>query len=175
MKICNSCKEWKPKTIDYFYKSKTGSSGLTSFCKDCINTRNKKYNAEHPEALAKSKEKYKNNNKEKIKEDARIYRKNNKDKVYYTFIKQKYGLTESSYKSISDSQNNCCKICGERFKDSRPHIDHCHKTGEVRGILCKDCNLGLGRFKDNPDLLLLACDYLLDFMELKREEKTYDS
>jgi hypothetical protein len=42
----------------------------------------------------------------------------------------------------------------------RLNVDHCHVTGKVRGILCNSCNNGLGRFRDNPDLLLKAADYL---------------
>lgn len=52
-----------------------------------------------------------------------------------------------------------CVICGER--GSKMAVDHCHKTGKVRGLLCMECNLGLGKFKDDPQLLEFARIYLL--------------
>ena len=55
-------------------------------------------------------------------------------------------------------QNACCAICKE-FMQS-PHIDHCHKTGKVRGLLCQTCNSGLGMFHDQPDQLRAAAEYL---------------
>lgn len=54
------------------------------------------------------------------------------------------------------SDNPDCALCGEPGQ----HIDHCHTTGRVRGHLCNNCNKGLGHFKDNPDTLLKAIEYL---------------
>jgi hypothetical protein len=51
----------------------------------------------------------------------------------------------------------CCEICGSA---ARKHIDHCHDTGRIRGILCSNCNIGVGSFDDNPDLLERAAAYL---------------
>lgn len=56
-----------------------------------------------------------------------------------------------------------CDICGLKPNNGRwrsLHIDHCHQTGIIRGFLCDNCNLGLGKFKDRPDLLLAAANYL---------------
>lgn len=63
-------------------------------------------------------------------------------------------------------QNNKCVICGQEIFlfGSSPkltaHVDHDHKTGKVRGLLCPECNIGLGKFRDNPDYLLKAASYL---------------
>lgn len=57
-----------------------------------------------------------------------------------------------------------CWICGTHDwpgMHGRPHVDHCHKTGKVRGILCAECNSGLGKFKDRPEFLIKAVEYLL--------------
>ncbi len=60
-----------------------------------------------------------------------------------------------------------CEICGNIFIDSKyKHIDHDHKTGDVRGVLCKSCNIGLGMFYDNNKLLLNAINYLNKNMKL---------
>ena len=74
-----------------------------------------------------------------------------------------YGIGTEDYDSMLEAQNNRCAICGCTNADGRSgffHIDHDHKTGKVRGILCNNCNNGLGRFKDNPVFLLNATKYI---------------
>jgi hypothetical protein len=73
---------------------------------------------------------------------------------------QKLKLTTEQRRDISNSQNNRCKICNIPFVGKRMSLDHCHKTGKVRGMLCNECNRGLGYFKDNPAALQGAVDYL---------------
>ena len=53
---------------------------------------------------------------------------------------------------------DCCLLCG--IKTEKLVIDHCHKTKRVRGLLCHQCNSGLGHFKDNTEFLLKAVEYL---------------
>ena len=71
----------------------------------------------------------------------------------------KYGISTEQYFDLWTKQEGKCKICGEET-DEYLHVDHDKKTGEVRGLLCKQCNLGLGNFKDNPDYLKKAIKYL---------------
>lgn len=60
-----------------------------------------------------------------------------------------------------ENQGGACFICGAYEPDPVAlHVDHCHATSEVRGLLCGDCNRGVGGFKDNPRLLLRAATYL---------------
>lgn len=78
-------------------------------------------------------------------------------------LRHKYGLTSEQWNLMFIEQNSSCRICGS---SSPGHggawaTDHDHETGEVRGILCNTCNLGLGYFKDNPDFLISAVAYLL--------------
>lgn len=83
-------------------------------------------------------------------------------------LRSRYGITKADAQRMLDEQGCGCAICGtvvtldNRGKDraDRSAVDHCHTTGKVRGILCTSCNLGLGKFKDNPDLLLRAAAYL---------------
>lgn len=72
----------------------------------------------------------------------------------------KYNLDKDNITKILKRQRNKCSICG--LKLDKYAIDHDHKTGKVRGILCTKCNTGLGHFKDNLTFLLKACLYLQD-------------
>lgn len=74
-------------------------------------------------------------------------------------LKRKYGIGLEDYEAMFASQSGACKICKSAEEDLV--VDHCHETGIVRGLLCNSCNWGLGNFKDNPDLLDAAKDYLL--------------
>jgi hypothetical protein len=59
------------------------------------------------------------------------------------------------------AQNGCCAICNRpESTDKALSLDHCHKTGEIRGLLCQGCNLGLGWFRDSPETLKAASEYL---------------
>ncbi len=72
-------------------------------------------------------------------------------------LNRHYGITEEVYSLIKDNQNSKCKICKE---ESLLVVDHNHYTGEVRGLLCRNCNSALGLFKDSKEILLNAFDYL---------------
>jgi hypothetical protein len=72
----------------------------------------------------------------------------------------KYGLTVTQYNNILDNQHGCCAICGTHNADERLVIDHDHKTGYVRGLLCNSCNAGLGFFRDSQWRLNMAANYL---------------
>lgn len=67
-------------------------------------------------------------------------------------------LTEEEYRAIVERANGQCEICKEEL--TRPHVDHCHKTGKVRGVLCSRCNTGLGMFRESLDIFLMAITYL---------------
>lgn len=90
-----------------------------------------------------------------ISEKSKLHRK--KHSLLY-----KYKLDISDFNNLLILQNNCCAICNVEFKDDpkNTHVDHCHTTGRVRGILCRTCNNGLGFFKDNSEILNKAINYL---------------
>jgi hypothetical protein len=79
-------------------------------------------------------------------------------------LKKKFGITVEEYDRMFAEQGRCCAICGgtKSFakRDGHFHVDHCHKTGKIRGILCQACNVTLGKMDERPDLLRLAADYL---------------
>ena len=83
-------------------------------------------------------------------------------------LSMKFGLTEDDYLKLLETQDHGCAICGSptsvfgRNKDNRLAVDHDHKTGRIRGLLCGNCNIGLGQFKDDPLLLMAATRYLAE-------------
>jgi hypothetical protein len=70
--------------------------------------------------------------------------------------KRRYGISESEYQAMRQRQLDRCAICG----NVADVIDHDHKTGLVRGLLCRPCNVALGGFRDDPELLRAASFYL---------------
>lgn len=74
-----------------------------------------------------------------------------------------YGLTLDGFDALVESQSGCCAICENTLRIggvAGAHVDHDHETGVVRGILCANCNHGLGKFGDDPASLRRAADYL---------------
>jgi len=71
---------------------------------------------------------------------------------------RRYGLTLQDYRAILERQGNACGICKAPAKPLC--IDHCHATGKVRGFLCRECNLGLGNYRDDPARMRAAAVYL---------------
>lgn len=82
----------------------------------------------------------------------------NLERANDTKLRRIYGLTSACLQRMLEEQNNMCAICGTHV--TRGHVDHCHSTGKVRGILCNHCNIGLGHFKDSPAALQAAIQYL---------------
>ena len=82
-------------------------------------------------------------------------------------LRRRYNITPQEYETKLVSQDYKCAICGKDASDNKRggkldplHIDHCHKTKQIRGLLCHQCNSGLGHFKDNTGFLLKAVEYL---------------
>lgn len=109
-------------------------------------------------------------NKETYKEKARLYRIAHPEKRTIsqrkTNMKLKYGLEWDSYVKKYNEQEGKCDICFT-FMDfnggsasQSPHIDHNHVTGEVRGLLCTRCNMGIGYFREDKMALAKAIEYL---------------
>lgn len=83
--------------------------------------------------------------------------RNMRDSTY-----KRYGLTAAQYYEMNDAQGGVCAICGGPPTSglNRLSVDHCHKTNKVRGLLCRECNSGLGHFKDDDKRILRAAEYL---------------
>ena len=77
-------------------------------------------------------------------------------------LKRKYGMSEADVLAMVAAQGGGCAACGRTdFKGPRGrHVDHCHKTGVVRGVLCRGCNTSLGQMEDNPTAIRALADYV---------------
>lgn len=148
-KRCPSCGETK--SLDEFAKSRRRPSGVQSYCRPCHNARVRASYAKNPDAYREYARKYSRNHPEVSRESAR------------RATMRKLGITEADYHQMFLEQGEGCALCGAKVADARGHrlhIDHDHSTGGVRGLLCGNCNNGLGKFQDNPDLLRRAAEYL---------------
>jgi len=135
MKKCSKCNQ--EKSLEEFYPANWCEQGVRPDCKKCNLLESQKYSTNykllHP-----------------------IRRRD-------TLLKNKYGLPLGAYDLMLKSQNGKCAIC----KVSRDpgykkcfSVDHCHKTGKIRGLLCHACNIGLGLFKENIDTFKRVVTYL---------------
>lgn len=99
-----------------------------------------------------------------MKRDQERKKQAERDALFKLKIKLKpYNCTPEQYLLLEELADNKCQICGEEFKDEKDkHLDHCHKTKNIRGLLCTECNLGLGLFKDDTDTLKKVIGYLMN-------------
>lgn len=142
LKKCRICGKEKP--LSDFYKATNRALGVKNECKVCFN-----------EDLRKR------------------YKKDGGMKDRNKHLVSNYGITIDDYFALLEKQGGVCAICGrgpENFEVtdkngvvksySRFLVDHDHKTGTVRGLLCRGCNSGLGHFQDSTDVMFKAISYL---------------
>lgn len=114
-------------------------------------------------------------NPEKYREVVQRYRRNNlakaKECQKNTHRKKKYGITLDEFNAWSASLNNCCQICGID-KGTTLHIDHCHTTNKVRGLLCSNCNRNLGWFESRQENILNYLALTLHEIKLNYDHQT---
>lgn len=82
------------------------------------------------------------------------------DLIKWKRIEKVYGLTRDTFATLLSSQSSRCCICQCALTEATSHIDHCHKTNRVRGLLCGPCNRGIGIFKDDISRIENAIKYL---------------
>lgn len=95
-------------------------------------------------------------------ERTRAYTAANRDRIRDASFRKIYGITLEHYNHLLSKQNGRCALCRTDVPGGRGHfhVDHNHETGKVRGLLCHNCNIGLGNFRDNPELLRRAARYI---------------
>lgn len=142
MKVCRCC--GLERELDQFHKNAAMPDGLVSYCKPCVKIKNAEYHAR---------------NRDKANAASRRRYAANRDTHRAYHLKNKYDITPELVDGMLREQGNCCAICRLWFTKT-PHVDHDHKTGRVRGLLCNHCNSGLGHFRDSPENLASAQAYL---------------
>lgn len=140
-RICNKCNQEKP--VTEFAKRNSRKRAYQYACKKC----NSEYRKTHLEGKTLYNKEYWKNNKEKCSGRMRFWL---------------YGITPEDYDKLYRQQNGCCALCGRHQSDLTKTlcIDHDHKTGIVRGLLCLSCNRGVGYLQDDAELCLKAYNYL---------------
>jgi hypothetical protein len=141
---CTLCEKELP--ISNFSLKKNSKTILASRCDKCRNSPMVLWDSLHPESVKKRGKKYIESG------NARLGR-----------LKKKYNLSKEEYEKLLLAQNNKCAICNSdtpKGRYSSFNVDHDHKTNKVRGLLCTNCNRGLGFFKDDIELLKKALYYI---------------
>lgn len=144
MRTCAKCLQ--SKDIEDFYFRNKKKNLRSSYCKLCFHEINGNY-------------KRKTLTKTQIQQK-REYEKN-KDRYRDKLYQKNYGITLRQYNEMLEIQNNICRICfGVNENGRYLDVDHCHKTGKIRGLLCNSCNRLLSNAKDDTVLLESAIKYL---------------
>ena len=126
----------KVKSLSAFGKQSKHKDGLRYACKECVNFRKRNYPT-------------------------------TKQSQQYYALQWKFNLSREGYNLLYEHQNGCCAICKKhQIEFSRAlAVDHNHKTGKIRGLLCIKCNLGLGNFDESRGTLIKAMQYLKKYQE----------
>lgn len=153
IKICTKCKRELPATNEFFSKDKNSRDGLSYWCKEC----NCKYVTEYTNNHKLERSLYRRlHNQLRITIERRA-----KGRLCAIKRRNKVKFTLKQFNDLLYYQNFKCAVCGEKFIESKNiHLDHNHKTGQIRSLLCNNCNVGLGFFKDDIILLEKAKYYL---------------
>lgn len=169
-KFCTQCNTYQP--LSNFHKQARAKDGLQYRCKDCDKAFHRARYLKDKEKITEQTRKWKAENKDRAIQKGNEWRKNNVEKVKEyqrtSNLRKNFGIGIEEYETLLSEQNGVCAICAqfETFihkatgKPARLAVDHCHTSGNVRKLLCKACNNGLGLFRDNPELLIKAADYL---------------
>ena len=118
----------------------------------------RRYRARYPEKIKVANKVYRKENQAKIK----VYNEMNQEKYRSYELKRKYNLTIEEYNELFVNQCGKCAICGKhqtKLKMSLA-VDHCHETGKIRGLLCSNCNRGIGLLNNDIENLKCAIIYL---------------
>lgn len=150
MKTCKECKVLKELTE--YYKTKARKDGLSAKCKECIKSKERAYRTSEAGRAVRL-----------------AYRKGKglegrKTDLKRWYFKRIYGISIEDVSAMIAEQGNLCAICKQRPEGIRPlAVDHCHKTGKVRAMLCDKCNRGIGFLRDSPEIIQSALDYVIHF------------
>lgn len=174
-KACTKCREVKP--LEEFYPRAAMRDGHRAECIACSRAVANKWRLDNLERHSdKTREWHKNNpdrrreldrrsyekNKEKRRADSRRWAQENPEHRRDYHLRKKYGITLEQYTEMSARQAHRCAICHAKEKEGgRPlAVDHDHLSGAIRGLLCGQCNRGIGSFGDDSERMGAAISYL---------------
>lgn len=147
-KLCRKCQVVKP--LSAYSPGDRSADGYRYTCKECDNERLRAKYADDP--LPK-----------RLQNARWYYKKESREGRRERMLMKNYGMTLYDYEALMDLQDHRCRICrhkeGERGRGVLT-VDHCHKTGVIRGLLCDPCNRALGMFLESPEVLRAAIEYL---------------
>jgi len=171
LRECRKCHEDKP--VDGGFRVRTLPSGklwLSTTCRDCELAANRAWHQENK----RDRSAWRAEHSDKVKKYNKVAYSKMTDEQKKLISRRstlaKYGLTPEDYQVMFDMQDGKCSVCqrtpeGNGVSRHNLVVDHDHDTGQVRALLCDFCNRGLGIFRDDPDLLMHAADYLLTYRE----------
>jgi hypothetical protein len=166
-KRCAVCRRRKP--FSEFTRNGRTADGLEVRCRLCKKRKAAESRARHREVLRRRQAEWRRSHPEQVRE---MQRRNVRQRIV---LKYRYGLDPEVYRAMIASQDGKCAICGEPPDPSGSHVrrvlcvDHDHASGEIRGLLCYACNVAIGHFRDNPELMRLAAKYLEHWHAKSRE------
>ena len=151
-KTCSKCLEIKP--IAFFAKRPGTPGGYRHVCRTCRNTAYRELRSS-------------DSAREAYNAAQLVYYHRDKDVPRERRYKKLFGITIADYNRMFADQLGCCKICSRHQStlNKRLDVDHDHKTKRVRGLLCNNCNRGLGHLKDSISNLQTAIAYLSEPIE----------
>ena len=164
----NFCTTHGEMTLENAYACKNPNGTIRLRCKQCCHDRRVEQYFKTRDASLEYSKKWKEENRDYVRENA----KENYHKDVVTKRKKelarKKGLRLEEYDQMVKACDGKCHICGKEekrkgragFVSSNLSIDHCHNTGKIRGLLCHDCNTGIGKLKDDTELMMKAIEYL---------------
>ena len=158
MKTCKDCGKRKPLSDFYTYKNY-----VFSHCKECNLERGYSWVKNNPEKSRKYQKEWSENNRPKLRASYKRYREKNKPIVA---LHRKEWNDRERQKIISclmPKQKGGCAICKKPFGNLQPHFDHNHNTGEIRGLLCRRCNIGLAFIENEKGFAEEAIKYISNY------------
>jgi hypothetical protein len=162
-KRCRLCGETK--SLSEFHRASTAKDGHRGECKACFRELSAARYRADPERVKRRVRKWQQDNPDRVAATQARYKADGRKQASdrRTHLKRKFGITPEVYDEMLAAQGGGCAICRKPPRDDISlHVDHDHVTGELRKLLCFDCNAGIGKFKDDPDLLRAASLYLLE-------------
>lgn len=155
---CTKCGETKDESG--FYASPRHADGFTRQCRSCQIAKSVARHRRVRDETGKWPSQATQRTPTRLAYEAEYRRRpESKAKALARARRHRYGLTADEYDALVLASGGLCAICDEDMGDDIC-VDHCHDSGAVRGLLCRNCNFGLGHFRDDPTRLAAALAYL---------------